>query len=93
MEKQKMETTGIVEGNIDKIRALFPHCITEVKGADGKIRYAVDFDNRCTRKAEPDCIWKSLPYCTEHVPEDVTVCFVNDKDYTLGIYFLDILLS
>lgn len=44
MEKQKMETTGIVEGNIDKIRALFPHCITEVKGADGKIRYAVDFD-------------------------------------------------
>ena len=39
-----METTGIVEGNIDKIRALFPHCITEVKGADGKIRYAVDFD-------------------------------------------------
>lgn len=44
MEKQKMETTGVVEGNIDKIRVLFPHCITEIKGADGKIRYAVDFD-------------------------------------------------
>ena len=39
-----METTGIVEGNIDKIRALFPHCITEVKGADGKLRHVVDFD-------------------------------------------------
>lgn len=44
MEKQKMETTGVVEGNIDKIRVLFPHCITEIKGADGKVRYAVDFD-------------------------------------------------
>ena len=59
----------------------------------GTVVYAVDFNNRCTRKPEPDCIWKSLPYCAEHIPEDVTVCFVNDKDYTLEIYFLDILLS
>lgn len=44
MEQQKMETTGLVEGNIDKIRELFPHCVTEIKGADGKVRRAVDFD-------------------------------------------------
>ena len=44
MEQQRMETTGLVEGNIDKILELFPHCVTEIKGADGKVRRAVDFD-------------------------------------------------
>ena len=44
MEKLKMHSPDLVAGNIEKIAALFPNCITEAKDADGKITRAVDFD-------------------------------------------------
>lgn len=44
MEKQEMETSGVVEGNLDKIATLFPQCITEVSDSDGTTHRVVDFD-------------------------------------------------
>jgi adenine-specific DNA-methyltransferase len=44
MEKLKMHSPDLVAGNIEKIAALFPNCITETKDATGKLIRAVDFD-------------------------------------------------
>ena len=44
MDKLRMETPDLTQGNIDKIAALFPNCVTETVGADGKLRRAVNFD-------------------------------------------------
>jgi adenine-specific DNA-methyltransferase len=44
MEKLKMHSPDLVAGNIEKIAALFPNCITEAKDATGKLTRAVDFD-------------------------------------------------
>lgn len=43
MDKLKMMSMDKVQGNIKKIRALFPNAVTEVK-RDGKTTLAVDFD-------------------------------------------------
>lgn len=39
-----MKTTEVTEENIDKLAALFPHCITEVQEEDGTITRGVDFN-------------------------------------------------
>ena len=44
MEKMRMETPNLTDSNIEKIAALFPNCITETAGADGKLKKAVNFD-------------------------------------------------
>ena len=44
MDKLKMHSVNKVEEHIQSIRALFPNCVTERKGKDGKVEYAVDFD-------------------------------------------------
>ncbi|MBQ7208192.1 MAG: site-specific DNA-methyltransferase [Lentisphaeria bacterium] len=44
MDKMKCETTSGVERNVDKISAMFPQVVTEVKGEDGKITRAVKWD-------------------------------------------------
>lgn len=44
MDKMRMETPDLTAQNIDKIAALFPNCITETKGSDGKLKRAVNFD-------------------------------------------------
>jgi adenine-specific DNA-methyltransferase len=44
MEKLKMHTADLTQNNIAHIRGLFPHCITEIKDAQGNIKYAIDFD-------------------------------------------------
>lgn len=52
MEKLRMKSVDAVEGNVAKIAALFPHCVTEtaekITEPDGKVRYesriVVDFD-------------------------------------------------
>ena len=43
MDKLKMESKDNVQGNIEKIRELFPNCVTEVL-RDGKPTLKVDFD-------------------------------------------------
>ena len=44
MDKMKMETPDLVAGNIEKIGEIFPNCITEDVGEDGKLRKAINFD-------------------------------------------------
>ncbi|MCT7653695.1 site-specific DNA-methyltransferase [Oceanimonas sp. NS1] len=44
MDKLKMHSPDMSQQNIDKIRALFPNCVTESHTPDGSLRLAVDFD-------------------------------------------------
>lgn len=44
MDKLKMHSPDMTQQNIEKIQALFPNCVTESRGADGKIKLAIDFD-------------------------------------------------
>ena len=44
MDKLKMETPDITQANIEKLAVLFPSCITETRGEDGKLRKAVNFE-------------------------------------------------
>lgn len=44
MEKMKMHTPDITESNIEKIGQLFPNCLTERIGEDGKVERVIDFD-------------------------------------------------
>ena len=47
MDKLKMHSPDLTQDNIAKIRQLFPGCVTEAAGEDGKLRLAVDFDQLC----------------------------------------------
>ena len=44
MDKLRMKSHDIVEGNVAKIAALFPQCVTERLSKDGKPELAIDFD-------------------------------------------------
>ena len=44
MNKLKFETPDMVTENIDKIAALFPTAITEMRGEDGEIKRGVNFE-------------------------------------------------
>lgn len=44
MDKMRMESVDITALNIEKIGALFPNCITETVGEDGKMKKAINFD-------------------------------------------------
>lgn len=44
MEKLKMHSSDLSQSNIEKIRALFPNCITESRAENGELKLAVDFD-------------------------------------------------
>ncbi len=44
MDKLKMHSLDLSQQNIEKIRALFPSCVLEVRAADGSIKLAIDFD-------------------------------------------------
>lgn len=44
MDKLKMHSPDMSQQNIEKIRALFPNCVTESRTPDGNLRLAVDFD-------------------------------------------------
>ena len=44
MDKLKMHTADVAEENIRKIGELFPSCLTERTGEDGRTEAAVDFD-------------------------------------------------
>ena len=44
VEKMKMETPDLTTGNIEKIGALFPNCVTETKDENGKIKRAINFE-------------------------------------------------
>ena len=44
MEKMRMESVDIAAQNIDKIATLFPNCVTEAEGEDGKTKRVVNFE-------------------------------------------------
>lgn len=44
MEKLTMKSSDVVGGNVAKIAALFPQCVTERLNKDGKPELAIDFD-------------------------------------------------
>jgi len=44
MEKLKMQSPNLVDGNVEKIAKLFPNCITEARGENGEVTKKVDFD-------------------------------------------------
>lgn len=44
MEKMKLHSPNLTQENIARIRDLFPGCVTEVRGEDGQLKLAVDFD-------------------------------------------------
>lgn len=44
MEKMRMESIDMTAQNIDKIAALFPNCITETVGENGKMKRAINFE-------------------------------------------------
>lgn len=44
MEKLRMKSLDAVEGNVAKIAALFPQCVTERINKEGKSELAIDFD-------------------------------------------------
>ncbi|MGI2997292.1 site-specific DNA-methyltransferase [Vibrio alginolyticus] len=44
MEQLKMHSPNMVDQNIEKLAELFPGCVTEAQGEDGKLRKAIDFD-------------------------------------------------
>lgn len=44
MNKLKMESCDVVGGNVAKIAAMFPQCVTERKNKEGKVEHAIDFE-------------------------------------------------
>ena len=44
MDKLNMQSRDVVGGNVEKIAALFPHCVTERIGKNGTTELAIDFD-------------------------------------------------
>ena len=44
MDKMKFETPDLISENIDRIAALFPNCVTEMRGEDGKLKRGINFE-------------------------------------------------
>ena len=44
MDKMKFETADMTEKNIDKIAALFPNCVTEMRDENGEIKRGINFE-------------------------------------------------
>jgi len=44
MDKLKMHSPNLTQDNIARMREIFPGCVTEANGEDGKMKLAVDFD-------------------------------------------------
>ena len=44
MDKMKFETPDMTAENVEKIAALFPNCVTEMNGEDGKIKRGINFE-------------------------------------------------
>lgn len=44
MEKLTMQSHDVIGSNTRMIAELFPHCVTERKGKDGRLELAIDFE-------------------------------------------------
>lgn len=44
MDKLRMESPDLTSQNIDKIAALFPNCVTEMRDEDGRLKHGINFE-------------------------------------------------
>ena len=44
MDHMTFESPDLTASNVEKIAVLFPNCVTEARGEDGKLKKAVNFD-------------------------------------------------
>ncbi len=44
MDKLKMRSPNLIEGNIAKLAELFPNCVTESHDEKGELKRSIDFD-------------------------------------------------
>ena len=44
MDKMKFETPDMTAENVEKIAELFPNCVTEMRGEDGKLKRGINFE-------------------------------------------------
>ena len=44
MDKMKFETPDLTSENIEKIAALFPNCVAEMRDEDGKLKRGINFE-------------------------------------------------
>lgn len=44
MDKLRMESSDMTSENIEKIAALFPNCVTEMRDEDGKLKRGINFE-------------------------------------------------
>lgn len=51
MTKMKLETHDLTSENIDKIAALFPNCVTEMRDENGKLKRGSTL--RCSSRCSP----------------------------------------
>ncbi|MDR7095653.1 site-specific DNA-methyltransferase [Hydrogenophaga laconesensis] len=52
MNKLQMHSPNLTQGNIDRLRQMFPGCVTETRSQDGGVKLAVDFDQLRQELAE-----------------------------------------
>jgi adenine-specific DNA-methyltransferase len=52
MDKLKMHSTSLTQDNIERIRDLFPGCVTEARAENGELNLLVDFDQLRQELAE-----------------------------------------
>lgn len=58
MDKLRMATPDLTQANIEKLAALFPACVTEARGEDGRLKKAVNlsFCGNCC----PTWCWRAM---------------------------------
>lgn len=44
MDKLRMESLDLTSQNIDKVAALFPNCVTEMRDEDGRLKHGINFE-------------------------------------------------
>ena len=44
MDKLRMESLDLTSQNIDKVAALFPNCVTEMRDEDGRLKRGINFE-------------------------------------------------
>lgn len=44
MDKLKLETSDLTARNVERVAALFPNGVTEIRDEDGKVKRGIDFE-------------------------------------------------
>ena len=74
--RMKMEWADGVARNIERIGALFPGCVTEARGADGRLRAAIDFE-RLRQELSDEAIARDETYAFTWVGKRAAIAEAN----------------